>query len=209
MPRLGERGAVWDAVALMTTAARGSDPGRDPCWQAEGPVPKNRPSCITWWRGVQAMTHPSSYKPDEVAGQDAMRMHCIGQPPDQRLRHIVGVPRNSSSSPDLRVPDPKADQQIGWRAAPLTNPPAASVRQLFGRVSPATHPAIPLLAHRQAGSAGGCLPEKSARWTTHAQPTPGLERCPLPRDCLNELSISGSSPSQARRQRLLNLDTPL
>jgi hypothetical protein len=44
--------------------------------------------------GFKAITHPSSYTPDEAAGQDAVLMHCVGRAPPQHLRHIGRVPRN-------------------------------------------------------------------------------------------------------------------
>jgi hypothetical protein len=54
-----------------------------------------RPS-FQWWRGFRTMTHPSGYKPDEVAGEAAVHMHWIGHGPTQYLFSGDLVPRNSS-----------------------------------------------------------------------------------------------------------------
>ena len=57
-------------------------------------------------RGFTTITHPSGYRPDEVAGQGTVHMHCIGHAPAQYLRSGDLVPRNSPLLEDLRVQCP-------------------------------------------------------------------------------------------------------
>jgi hypothetical protein len=59
------------------------------------PAGKALTCALKWWRGDQAMTHPSGYRPDGLAGGAAVRTQLRTQCPTPCLRGHGGDPRNS------------------------------------------------------------------------------------------------------------------
>ena len=56
----------------------GAEPEHETRWSGDCAMRKRRRPAIQWWQGFQAITHASSYRSDETAGQGAVHKHCIG-----------------------------------------------------------------------------------------------------------------------------------